>query len=301
MIFEGTEKKLEVIVSDKSATLRGLGTDFWDEIVRMARAAVISARSDELVDSYLLSESSLFVYDHRMIMITCGKTNLANATAAFIDRVGAASVSYLVYERKNENFPHLQPTSFEDDIREIESRVPGYTTFFGEKNEHYLSLFSSAVDFIPQENDTTVEILMYDLDPAVRQSFQGGKMQRQELTEVFPGYAIDDHAFYPCGYSLNALKGPCYYTIHVTPEEHGSYASFETNIDLSTASVARLADSVTRRFLPDRFDLIVFDSPGSPANGVSLPDYAQVLSDTKIIGSSYNVEFSHFKREAKGR
>lgn len=42
------------------------------------------------------------------------------------------------------------------------------------------------------------------------------------------GADVDDWAFEPCGYSMNAQKGPHYYTVHITPETAFSYASFET-------------------------------------------------------------------------
>jgi S-adenosylmethionine decarboxylase len=296
MIFEGTEKKVEIIVSDRGESLRSLGHGFWKEIVSSAQATVLSTLTNERMDAYLLSESSLFVLDDRMVMITCGKTNLAHATGAFIDKIGAQRVSYLVYERKNENFPHLQPTSFEDDIREIESRIPGTTTFFGEKNEHYLSLFASTRDYTPVANDTTVEILMYDLAPGVRQSFQGQQIPQLELADILPGYTIDDHIFTPCGYSLNALRDACYYTIHITPEEHGSYASFESNICVSAIDMEDLVRSVANRFSPDRFDLVVFDCPDTAENKIRLPDYSMFIADCKNIGSSYNVQFLHFRK-----
>jgi len=49
------------------------------------------------------------------------------------------------------------------------------------------------------------------------------------LGDLLTGVAIDDWAFEPCGYSMNGLAGKYYYTVHVTPEETFSYASFETN------------------------------------------------------------------------
>ena len=44
---------------------------------------------------------------------------------------------------------------------------------------------------------------------------------------LLPGAAIDDFVFEPCGYSMNGLQGAAASSIHVTPEEGWSYASFE--------------------------------------------------------------------------
>lgn len=50
---------------------------------------------------------------------------------------------------------------------------------------------------------------------------------RSGIRMLLPGADIDDYAFEPCGYSMNALQGSTLATIHVTPEEGFSYASFE--------------------------------------------------------------------------
>jgi hypothetical protein len=68
------------------------------------------------------------------------------------------------------------------------------------------------------------------------------------LAGLFPASltTLDSYAFSPCGYSANALvRTPSsstsastegYWTVHVTPEEGYSYASFETNITFPTVS-----------------------------------------------------------------
>ena len=60
---------------------------------------------------------------------------------------------------------------------------------------------------------------------------------------------VDDWAFEPCGYSMNALRGDYYYTVHVTPESGYSYASFETN-DPAYAS-AEGVRRVAAAFMPE--------------------------------------------------
>ena len=76
MFFEGSEKKIELVVNSKVKDLRALGDSFWEEVVGKCQAEILSKISSSRVDSYLLSESSLFVWSDRFIMITCGQTQL---------------------------------------------------------------------------------------------------------------------------------------------------------------------------------------------------------------------------------
>jgi hypothetical protein len=49
------------------------------------------------------------------------------------------------------------------------------------------------------------------------------------FNSIFPNFLVDEFWFDPCGYSLNAVSGNEYFTIHITPEEEASYVSLETN------------------------------------------------------------------------
>ena len=75
-MFEGSEKKIEIIFSRQSPKLRSLPEKFWDKVVRACGASIISRADFPQMTSFLLSESSLFLWDHRLVMITCGKTEL---------------------------------------------------------------------------------------------------------------------------------------------------------------------------------------------------------------------------------
>jgi hypothetical protein len=66
------------------------------------------------------------------------------------------------------------------------------------------------------------------------------------------GTSIDEFAFAPCGYSMNAVHENAYYTIHITPEPHCSYVSYETN-DMSIADYNLLLQNVLRIFKPRKF------------------------------------------------
>src|SRR5690606_3511804 len=65
------------------------------------------------------------------------------------------------------------------------------------------------------------------------------------------------YLFRPDGYSLNAIREAEYYTVHVTPEEISSYASFETNYRF-LGHVQETIHKVIDIFRPKAYDLILF-------------------------------------------
>lgn len=298
--FEGTEKKVELVVGPALPSFRSLGEAYWREIVRYAHAEVLSSVSNDRCDAYLLSESSLFVYDHKMIMITCGRTQLDGAVLRLLADAPPEHVRMFVYERKNEVFPHSQPTSFEDDVRRLQRLLPGRAYRFGDEDEHHLLLFHLDRPLEPDPDDATLEILMYGLDERAREAFggsaragAGGVRESTGLDRVLDGYLVDDHAFRPSGYSLNAIRDDRYYTVHVTPEPHASYASFETNA-CGVHGCDALLGRVLSIFRPRAFDVIGFDRRAPEP--VAVEGYRvknHVVAELEI---GYGVRFQHFYR-----
>lgn len=90
---------------------------------------------------------------------------------------------------------------------------------------------------------------------------KGAHVSRQlGIDSIFPRSRthLDSYGFEPCGYSANALvdAGPSsspgtgdegYYTIHVTPEEGWSYASFECNVPVHPSRSRQWAEGVQAR------------------------------------------------------
>lgn len=266
--FEGPEKKVELVVHPGTRSLRQLGRDRWDAIVAAARATVLSTISTESVDAYLLSESSLFVFDDHATMITCGRTKLVDAALAMVETVGADQVALLVYERKNEHFPERQSTTFLEDAARLAELIPGSAHRFGAEHDHRIEMFVSAADYRPDAGDVTLEVLMHGLDADRAESFAAGPASQRTavslgLDALLAGFAIDEYAFEPRGYSLNGLAGDRYMTIHVTPESEGSYASFETNWDFSN-DPGSLVRRVIEPFGPESFDVLAFVPDGAP-------------------------------------
>lgn len=88
-----------------------------------------------------------------------------------------------------------------------------------------------------------------------------------------PGATIDETAFVPCGYSMNAILHDVYSTIHVTPEIECSYASFETNSSLP--SYTPVVRNVLNVFRPKRFVVTLFGDDHALTQMLDLPTNAK--------------------------
>ncbi|KAF7376023.1 PPM-type phosphatase domain-containing protein [Mycena sanguinolenta] len=291
--FEGPEKLLEIWFApsvadlDDSASpicgLRKVDASVWEEMLEIVKCKVLSVVHGDEIDAYLLSESSLFVSPHRLILKTCGTTlNLLGLPRILEIAATHANLPHVYrcfYSRKSFMFPERQLGPHRDWKHEVEfldNIFPdGAAYSVGKVNgDHWLLYITGPPDSEPISGspapspkaarlppDYTIEILMRDLAPAARQPFfpapdsdASPSIAAQALStslnisNIFPPHltTLDAYSFSPCGYSANALikwgidpdskvdgaAGEGYYTIHVTPEEGWSYASFECNVPL---------------------------------------------------------------------
>lgn len=302
--FEGPEKKFELVLEEGRGSLRDHPRAEWERVVHAARAQVLSVCSSDSLDSYLLSESSLFVSDRRLTMITCGRTRLVDAIDVTLDLIGGPeAVGFLVLERKNEHFPHAQPTSFEQDAVRLSKVFPGRALSFGCADSHCVRLWHTTKPHELSSGDATVEVLMHGIAPQVATSFHGPDCLAQArslgVTQVLPGFQVDDHAFDPAGYSLNAVKGETYFTFHVTPEEIGSYVSFETNADPEQHPPGEVVRRVVEIFRPESFDVLSFSSDPLEIGDLSPLGYSlRKHVEGDVVG--YGVSFEHYFRPPEG-
>ncbi len=299
MYFEGAEKKLEIYLRPEcQVNLLHLGRDYWKQMVESVNAQILSSISNESCDAFLLSESSLFVYESTFTMITCGTTQLVRAAELFLQKFPSDQVEAVFYERKNEIFGHYQPSHFFDDVEVLKKYVDGKAYRFGEESEHHIYLFATNSKFKPKASDCTQEVLMNGLQGPARDIFLSNKkMSGEELREriglssILDGYIVDDFVFQPCGYSLNALKDDYYVTIHVTPEAVGSYISFETNAAPQEVRKNWL-ETLLSVFKPKSFDIFVFDE--SHGDRLTLDTYVQKSQYRADLECGFKVQFNSF-------
>lgn len=297
MFFEGPEKKLEIGLA--RGDLRSRARSYWEARVQQAGAQILSDITSDSCRAFLLSESSLFVFPRRIVMITCGQTTLVDAARQMLDDFGP-DVDYVIYERKNEHFPEFQKTSFIDDARSLSALIPAESWRFGSAHSHRVQLLSSTESFAPDHEDQTLEILMHDIHPDAALMFSEGRpaasKHRQALFHhLFEGFEVDEHDFEPTGYSVNALRGTDYLTIHVTPEKVASYVSFETNLDFGT-SPAAWVERVLRVFEPRSLDVVTFSV--HPLQDFELAERKPVQWDEAYLPCGYHVSYRHFEQVA---
>ena len=300
LFFEGSEKKFELVTSAGSPSFRLLPPLYWERLVAQAGGAIITRLSNNLCDSYILSESSLLVYDHKVIMITCGRTTLIDAALDILRQVQPDQVELFFYERKNELFPHQQQSTFSEDARVLSAVLPGRDCLFGEHggHRHHLHLFHLDRPYTPPAGDTTLEILMYGISLKSREIFCRGVNHEKSyirdhtgVHQILPDFEIADHVFQPAGYSLNAIRNADYYTLHVTPQEVGSYVSFETNC-CTQVSQSELIQRILMIFQPEDFDLIVF---GALDKNLQVdPTYELTLQIADTLSCGYNVHYRNY-------
>ena len=297
LLFEGSEKKMEVIFTPTKEPLRNYPDSFWKKLCDKAETRIISRFSSSFCDSYILSESSLFVWDHRLLMLTCGQSSLVNSILSLLKKVRKSDIELLFYQRKNEFSPAKQKSSFKEDLKKMRKKIKGKAWCFGVPDEHHFYLFHSESESLPRQSDRTIEILMYDLDDHIKKLFfnatEASEIKNHlGLDQIFENTQMDDYIFKPIGYSLNALIGDNqYYTIHVTPQEPGFYVSFETNI--KEGSVKEITEKVLSLFKPFAFDVIVFSTENHSEEFVS-ESFTRSAYFTKNLDCGYKVNFSSF-------
>ncbi|CAM9447761.1 unnamed protein product [Chrysoparadoxa australica] len=283
--FEGPEKTLEVCFKPGVGHpdgCRALDKAMLDQICKRAKCTILSCISNQHLDAYVLSESSLFVYRHKMLIKTCGTTTLLRCIPIMLHHACAGlgmELEWVGYSRKNFTFPgdQLFPHgSFQQELEYLKShshlsaRLNGSGYILGPiTGDHW---FVYVADKCNRNNfvatDRTINIMMFDMDPAVAGMFfkkEGDDVEamtkRTGIGNLVPGAQVDACAFDPCGYSMNAIQFDSYYTIHVTPEAKCSYASFETNNPYK--SYRSTINNVLHVFRPRRFVLtMIADEAG---------------------------------------
>mmetsp|Transcript_22020 Transcript_22020/g.31475 ORF Transcript_22020/g.31475 Transcript_22020/m.31475 type:complete len:456 (+) Transcript_22020:317-1684(+) len=308
--------------------LRTLSRPDLDRICARARCTILSCVSNRYLDAYVLSESSLFVYPYMVVLKTCGTTTLLRCVAVLIElgRKIGLEIDWLGYNRKNFSFPSEQiypHNSFHQEMdylyshRNLCERLDGNGYTLGPvTSDHWFVFVADHTKRYVEDNDTdrVLNIMMFDIDETVAKKFYYDKYEarigpdetEEEATkrisieqtkaagidQLVPGASIDPRAFEPCGYSMNAILFRSYSTMHITPEEGSSYASFETNQKVT--NYTPLISNVVRAFRPKRFVMTLMADEGGLVQMGSNP-----LFEGSALKSQIAVSFNKTKPGVK--
>ncbi|KAF6156352.1 hypothetical protein GIB67_031473 [Kingdonia uniflora] len=286
--FEGFEKRLEITFSDapifvdpQGLGLRALTRTQIDSITDAARCTIVSNLSNSEFDSYVLSESSLFIYTNKIVIKTCGTTKLLLAIPTILELASSLSLPVFAvkYSRGSFIFPDAQPAphrSFSEEVAVLNGffgnlKSGGKAYVFGDAaapncNWHVYS--ASQKTLIPSESSplVTLEMCMTGLDKECASVFfkKSEDYTAKEMTKlsgiskILPSHEICDFDFDPCGYSMNAIDGLAFSTIHVTPEDGFSYASYEAmGFDSHSVNFESLVKRTLSCFKPTEFSVAI--------------------------------------------
>mmetsp|Transcript_80742 Transcript_80742/g.216480 ORF Transcript_80742/g.216480 Transcript_80742/m.216480 type:complete len:387 (+) Transcript_80742:390-1550(+) len=352
IIFSVPEKTTEA----DTQGLRVFGLDHWKAVVATLNGSILKHNNLEHYDAYLISESSLFVYPDRVVILTCGTTTLLRALPSILEsgkKIGY-EMCWFQFSRKNFLYPeeqHFPHTSFDEEVKYC-------TDMFLDGHAHVLGPITGdhwyvyVVDRIGREmvsgqcldRRQSFNLYMYGMDQDVAQLFikaepmilpsilekdskdEGVIMAKntsgasfsfvttsQEATDRSGigslmdednGSVVHDHLFDPCGYSMNGLAGKDrYWTIHITPEAHCSYVSFETN--LNADSYDQLVSRVLATFQPRRATLVVQSGrlapcrlacgPGAVVAAPEVEGYSVSGESLTDVTKGYTVQLVNFQ------
>ncbi|MFT6985133.1 MAG: S-adenosylmethionine decarboxylase [Psychromonas sp.] len=271
MFYEGTEKRLEITL--KQNEMLQFPEQFWKTMVEQAGAFILSKIENEHIRAYLLSESSLFIWKNKLLLLTCGNTHLVNAAHFFQKNIAKEKIQSLLFHRHQPAQPELQKSNFAQDSVLLNSHLQGITQHWQGKYQGDLFFFgeSAAADLHSKHI-----LMLHGLSGLFAKILQTGEASTEQIevtlavAEFFPKLLIDQFTFHPKGYSLNAIDGHNYLTIHITPERLSTYLSLESSFDRQI--MQPFINHLLTLFQPLQSNLMFFNKEAKGDLQISLSD-----------------------------
>lgn len=173
----GPEKLLEVWFAPSADALpasagplglKAVSVEQWTEMLDMVHCKILSIIESEHVDAYLLSESSMFVFPHKLVLKTCGITTLLLGLSKILEiaalsggfphtpanpammKLATASTYRVFYSRKNFLYPDQQRgphRSWRDEVRALDRLFQrGSAYMIGKMNGEHWYLYITEPD-----------------------------------------------------------------------------------------------------------------------------------------------------------
>jgi S-adenosylmethionine decarboxylase len=187
-------------------------------------------------------------------------------------------------------------------MNELETSLSALSVCSDENNDSFddgSTLEHSIISERSRTDDITLEIMMTHLDRDAMKNFWKKESDDDSdtpnrisvqtgIVDIYPGSVIDDFIFDPCGYSMNGMLNQYYWTIHVTPEDHCSYASFETSVSADTKDFGRVIEKVVGIFKPASFSVTVFTNHAQKT--IARHDTTSIMRSSPLNTDTYKMK-----------
>jgi len=202
------EKKLEIHY-DGSIDLLRLDAPFWRSLVRESGLNILHAASTADVRSYLLAESSLLVWKHRLLLLTCGSGRLDAALNCLNAEASRECVVGMRY-----SFPE---SATDPDFGFLERQFAN-GTWEKQSPQSKPSILEYSWSSVPRWlTDFSKNLIVSD--------FSERTFPKASLAALRDSEIVQEHDFSNGGYSCNICHGEDYLTVHFSPNPGGPYFS----------------------------------------------------------------------------
>lgn len=300
MSFENVEKKIEITFKQGAKSLKILPRSFWDTLAAKARVRILTSVNSPLCDSYMLSESSLFVFPQKLLLMTSGQNSLVPVVESILSNFKLDELDSFFYEVKGSSYEN----AFLKEVLSLSRHIPGTLINLGESTSHQVSVFyMDRPATLLKNSEATFEVLIHKLDSKFQDVFSLDKASARKIIaeshgfkSFFESFDVQDFSFQPFGYSLNAIKGDKYFTLHVSPRERASFASLETNF--TEFGAEKLLEAAFSLFKPEAIQLVAY----SPHKEFSLQTNENLKlknSASKRLGNGFLLQYFDFQTPLK--
>ena len=274
MIFDSAECRIEIRLGPGGPSLLSMPESFWERMMALAGARIVSGFSTPSCHAFILSQSSLFVFRHKIVAVTCGASGLAASAAQILFRLSSHKVFLLAYSRALGR--EGRRAAFQDKSA-LEAIMPGGRWVEMEPRDAMPSAFFLAGPGAAEKPSLGFELVMQDIAPAASADFHPGNggsvalaLDRSGIGGFIEGFTVESRMFHPAGYSLNAVRGEDYFTLHVSPEAGRSYVGIKSSL---TEGLEGLTRGVFGHFSPGSATLLTSGGGGAPEGGAQTASF----------------------------
>jgi len=279
--------------SCKPGGLKAVSAETWKGMLDLVNCKVLSILEAEHVDAYLLSESSMFVWPHKLVLKTCGTTTLLSGLPRMLEiaaleagfphvqadltkGVPTAATPYRVfYSRKNFLYPNKQHgphRSWRDEVRFLDKFFLGGSAYMiGKMNGDHWYLYTTGPDtqLTPPSTPDSEFPTTYTRRLSVPKEEHGDDEQEDETLEILMTDLDENNARQFYLENASAVAEGRYFQKFREARKNTIAALGEVN---GTKPVYKGVNGHNSKLCSDDADFDVFEQTSSDHSGFSSDD-----------------------------